>query len=287
MPLDVDPRLVTEFMLARLRGARTDPIDSDRPVLRGYAPPEFSTCTEMVVHPPICWDVNGYYRSLGVHWRADRAEIRKAYLALDGPNNARLTYVFKQLLNREIRRAYDATPLGELFLDRYVQDWLTEQALLRARQRVAEMGLSMDADLTETLREAFAAMGYDVHLESDTPDQTDVDKDASQDQDGLEPARVAQPGEIFPYGYYLWRSSCTDTERLAQWQEELVRAISSRGLKIKICVGFTRGDEPWVLTTVGYRTVVFLHDDEQPTAEAARAVAARVVRASKYLTQNG
>ena len=71
-----------------------------------------STCTALERPSAVVWDANRYYADLGVATSASRAQIRTAYL--DGPGTARLTFLASQLLNREIRAAYDLTPLGFL-----------------------------------------------------------------------------------------------------------------------------------------------------------------------------
>ena len=112
----------------------------------GAGPAVFSTATALVPDPQVCFDVNGYYRELGVHWRAGKAELRRAYLARDGQCSERLTYVLAMLLDPAIRRRYDRTPLGALFLDQYVQAALTRRLLRQANG---------DAELLRRLADAF------------------------------------------------------------------------------------------------------------------------------------
>ena len=78
-------------------------IDPDAPVLSHQGPAEFSTCTDLALRPEVCWDTNRYYRTLGVHWKATKKELMKAYQALGTMPSAYATYAFKQLLDPEVR----------------------------------------------------------------------------------------------------------------------------------------------------------------------------------------
>lgn len=87
----------------------------------------FSTSTDLVKVPQVVWDVNGYYKSLGVPCDASRSEIRSAYQRCRGQESAWLTMVVKTLLGPE-RLDYDSVPLGQLYVD---------EVVLRFAQRVA------------------------------------------------------------------------------------------------------------------------------------------------------
>jgi len=76
-----------------------DQLRYERPVRLGWGPARWSTSMALVPMDRVCHDVNGYYRELGVDWRATKKELKEAYVERDGPNDARLTYVFKQLLD--------------------------------------------------------------------------------------------------------------------------------------------------------------------------------------------
>lgn len=244
--------------------------DPERPRRVGDGPAEASTCLALLSSPVVCWDVNGYYRDLGVHWKATRKQLRDAYVARGGPNSERLTYVFKQLLDVAVRREYDRTPLGEVFLDAYVSERVRRQACLRAAAKRARGEV---ADEEQELSD----LGYVIEDEEpegarDEPSQVVDDRD----EEVQSPPGRTQP---WRYSHYLWRSAETDTDRLREWQGLLVGALGRRGENIRIAVGYCgRMAHPWVVGTVGFRTVVFLNDREQPTAEMAEAVADRVAR---------
>lgn len=242
----------------------------DMPALSHSGPVEFSTCTDLAIQPTICHDVNGYYRELGVHWKASRADLRKAYLAKDGPNDARLTFIFKQLLNKKIRRAYDMSPLGSLFMDKYVWAWLKSQMLGKRSARGER--IDRESDFEEEMR----ANGFvPTH---DTPKAGVDASDESVDPDSEDPAESTPKPPPWQYAYYRWHTLVRDTERLARWQELLVSAFREKGIHTRLAVGYRgRMVLPWMVFPVGYRVVVFLNDEEQPTIAMARAVADRVV----------
>ncbi len=116
------------------------PVDQARPFLVGEGVVACSTC--VALEPLLVFDTNRYYRDLGVSTRATRKDIKRAYLLLDGQSSTRLTYVASQLLDGEIRAAYDATPLGSLFLDDYVA------AMLQKFGNVVDLAFSEDHDAT-------------------------------------------------------------------------------------------------------------------------------------------
>lgn len=259
--------------------------DDDPTLQDPHLPAECSSSTALSVLPAVIWDVNGYYRDLGVLPSATRKDLRLAYFERDGQSSVRLTYVIKQLLNKATRFEYDCTPLGEVFLDDYVRAEIDRQIRERAAERArraAEEGARVDfTDLSSFEADVRSEMGFDVRSEedethSDTPVET-VDDTRSVGQDEPVPAK-------FLYAYYLWAmkpSSGPDVEhsrlvRLGEWQRQLVRAFSREGLTMRFSVGLHRKPNRWVQGRIGYRTVFFLNDFEDPSEELATEVALRV-----------
>lgn len=110
---------------------------SDLPRLIGEGPPSFSTSTSIIPHLRFVWDTNGYYWELGVATDATRRDLRVAYQRSAGWESARLTYIFSQLIDPSVRRHYDATPLGSLFWDDYVEaEWRRIQSRHRGERVV-------------------------------------------------------------------------------------------------------------------------------------------------------
>lgn len=260
-------------------GAARADLDPERPRRVGSGPVLFSTCTDLVParhhDPPWCWDVEGYYRELGVHWRAGKTELRRAYLVLDGPSSSRLTYVLAQLLDPETRRLYDRTLPGERFEDTYLaeQRQAQEQADYSGfmfagwvlRTQYGQVGLT-DAGLASVVGEQMGWGPDDVRLHGR---QAVDSKEACEHHDG------APPPHEYPYGYYRWRSDSADEGLLAEWQRLLVAAASERGIHARLAVGI-KGEtpHPWVHARVGRVDVLFVDEHHQPDQhDAARAVA--------------
>lgn len=242
----------TSYTLAeRLLGPA---ISQEAPRRAGAEQVVFSTATALVPDPQVCFDVNGYYRELGVHWRAGKTDLRRAYLARDGARSERLTYVLVRLLDPATRRRYDRTALGSLFLDRYVLAAVIRRLLHQA---------GTDVDL---LRRLADTLGFDL---------TDpLDPAAFEADDGPAPPeyRDDDPEGVHAYGYYLWRSPGHDRPgALADWRDMLIRAASKRGLVAQIAVGVV-GSTPltWVHARVGYRDVMFINERVDPTESLAQ-----------------
>lgn len=225
---------------------------------------EASTDTDLAISPPVIWDANRYYRSLGFAWPfrgITVKQLRLAYMDRDGQSSEFLTYVLKMLRNPEIRRAYDLTPFGRQFLDRYVQDMLKRQAIEAARKFNEMRGFGPERTAQDVLNE----WGFGVDPEGSS-EQPDVPKVSVPD------ATVKTP---WMYSYYLWRSDCDDTERLARWQELLRAEFVRSGMKLRFAVGFMgRNARRWVTGEVEGRLVVYLHEDVDPTEEMAVAAVA-------------
>lgn len=104
----------------------------------GTGVPWCSTSTELVRVPEIVWDVNGYYRALGVPTSASRKDIRRAYQRLSGQDDWWLTMAVSVLLGSE-RIRYDAMPLGQLYLDEALRlAWVRKQLQDREGSLVIE-----------------------------------------------------------------------------------------------------------------------------------------------------
>lgn len=252
---------------------RYQPVD-DRPALMGSGPAECSSCTQLSVVPLNIFDVNGYYRELGVDPRATRKELREAYQAKHGQSSSRLTYIIKQLLDPATRFAYDCTPLGEAFIDRYVEEMVKRKIKTRVSERMQnlhDLGVDLDGVDAGSLEDDVASeMGFG--LKEDTPDET-VDADLSEGEDDASPAK-------FEYSYYLWktrsRQDLCPTDLMVKWQRFLVSALAREGVTLRFAVGLHGDPYRWVEGLVGYRTVFFLSVQEEPTEELAGEVARRV-----------
>lgn len=267
LPIDASGTRSSSF---RRRTPLTDQVAEERPFLTGEGPAECSSCTDLALRPYVCFDVNGYYREMGVHWKATRRQLMRAYQALDGQSSVRLTYIFQQLLNPTVRYEYDCTPLGEVFMDRYVQDELNRKMRDRMsaeRRRLFEEGEAGWDDISDEdlIRDIYKDMGFDAAFD-DTPPEV-VDGEVIEVQD-----------EGFRYSYYLWRTRGAGHDLSADlmqlWQHLLIQALSAVGIKRKFSVGLMgRTPSRYAVAEVGYRLVIFMNVNDFPNEEMAAGVA--------------
>lgn len=250
-PLNVRPKsgtLAADFDL--LRQAATVRLDGE-PWFVADGPPSCSSCTDLALSPEICWDVNGYYRELGVDWTASRKELMRAYVAADGQNSTQLTYILRQLLDPEVRREYDRTPLGERYLDDYVQDEIRMRAYDEVGRRARR---GQEGNASQILDE----WGYTINSEAAAQDPDDFG--------GIPPVTYATDDtpetgltESWGFGYYLWqrdlRGVSKSRESLPTWQLSLIRAMSYRGVTLSFGVG---------LCTDTDREFAIRHDEGHP-----------------------
>lgn len=219
---------------------------------------------------PVVHDVNGYYARLGVPPTASKREIREAYQALDGQSDAELTEIFKVLINRERRAAYDAKQPGTTFVDRAAVQTILRQAAARAAQENAEYGTGRTArDIIETLAEE---TGNPVLQFLASGSTEGFDDDGTR---GRHPS--SSPPAAWSYSYLLLASTCEDVARLAQWQEGLAQALAGRGYT-HFAVGFHAASTQQflVMRDLGI-PVVFLHEEATVTGELITAAATAVV----------
>jgi hypothetical protein len=219
---------------------------------------------------PVVHDVNGYYARLGVSPTATKREIREAYQALGGPDSVELTEIFKVLINRKRRAAYDAKQPGSKYADRAVVQTILRKAAAQAAQENAEYGTGRTArDIIETLAEEtenpllrFLASGSTEGFDDDG----DRDRHPS-----------SNPPAAWPYSYLLLASTCDDVDRLAQWREGLAQALAGRGCT-HFAVGFhAANDLPFLVVRDIGIPVVFLHERATVTGELITAAATAVV----------
>lgn len=225
---------------------------------------EFTTCVAVESWPTVVWDVNRYYAELGVAPDATRAEIRERYQQIEGWRSERLTFIAKQLLDSRVRALYDATPVGSLFFDAYVEAYVRRKIADNIRDEIMQMGIHDDLieveppDLSHLINQPFQVV--------DTPDAR------------VDHVRHTGPRESWAWGFYVWQSRCHRWDVLARWRAMLIEALAEQREVIRLAVGFLGSmAQSWEVRGVGYRQVVFFNDQQQPDAEVARAAAARVV----------
>lgn len=226
----------------------------------GSGPVQFSTSCALEVPRPIIWDANGYYAELGVSPYATRRELREAYQALDGHSSVRLTYILRQLLDPETRRAYDRTPLGHRYIDQYVEREMRRASALQVSKdrmrRWRETGRSEPIEMVDWEDDPRVRSGV-----SHPPETL-----------GASPSEQRQP---WGWSYYLWRTNLADEERLRRWQCLVVQALWTEGYEVQMSVGLARLEEPPVqVRPFDGHLVAFLDARENPSEAAAERVVA-------------
>lgn len=225
---------------------------NDRPVPVAAGPFEFSTTQELERWPTIIWDVNGYYRELGVLPKATRAELKRAYQDMNGEGSVRLTHIFRQLLDPEIRAAYDASKPGSVFFDETVAQWFHEQTL---NDSIKEEGRLLTLD--ERIERGQQVLDLSEYMNKpydlvDKPEEEDL---------------------LFPWrwGYYLWRTYVHDLKLLAKWQALLLTAPTQK--PSLLAIGLLPENDPASVrfVQIGLRTVAFIRVNLDPTVYHAIA----------------
>lgn len=258
LPLDVRDYLgaLDEAELdCQLYAAPAPPAGADpaQPFGWGDGPVTCSTNTALVKIPVVIIDANGYYTELGIRFpfRPSKGQLRRAYQDRGGPDSVRLTYILTQLLRPGVRRAYDATPVGDLYADAYLRAQLTRHLSAQQLDILAQRGLLDD----------------DVDAETDCHDQQSQDPTAETHSD--------HAGPQWGYSYFLWRCSVADVDLLASWQQQVITACVTQGLAPRrIAVGLHACDELDVvaLRHVEHTLVVFVHHQATDlSVHAARA----------------
>lgn len=235
----------------------TEEQEDDTPHRATYGPVDFTTSMAMQKSWKMIWDVNGYYRDLGIFWpfTPTKKELRIAYRDSDGPNSEYLTYVFKQLLDPKTREAYDNMPLGKRYRDKYV---LAEQsrslAALAAERSLNEGKVVSMSDLLEGESEWVA--------------------DQQRQEEYVNNLRNRGNSNTWLWGYYLMNSRKNEYEDLIIWQEMLIKALNAKGVARVICIGYIgKCKTDFVVRVWNNKTIIFLNEEVEPTPELAEAVA--------------
>lgn len=235
--------------------------------LIGSGPDRCTSDQRLARRPEICWDVCGYYRRLGVPWTATRRQLRDAYImlgaALDGRGNASLAYALSQLLDEDIRREYDAVPLGGLFLKD--QDVVTrlKAAAQRAASRMAAQGYT-------SITEEDVLSDWGLRL---TPPGADDAESAGERRTTLPPA--APSPWLAVWSWYIEARAVHDgawalrAEHLGAWQQMLVRAFAARGMRVTFGVGLGASEGFSIRPSYNTGTLVILLGPDEPTQQMA------------------
>lgn len=246
-----------------------------------------SSCTELAVQPQVCWDVCGYYRRLGVGWRAAKREIAQAQLRIDpGRDDGQVSYAVAQLLDPVIRRAYDLMPLGGLFMgDRDVREMIERAAAREAARRNAAVHAA-DPEAYADAMEAATDQGEVLR-------EWGFDKDGVSEEDARERLGEAfrqgrSPDELgstlasweLNWGWYRmtdpydedpWEGTGPGALAvlLERWQAMIARAFSALGEHAEFAVGIWAGRATKNWRDSNESCIVFFIGTGQPTQQAA------------------
>jgi hypothetical protein len=178
----------------------------------------------------------------------------KAYQEVDGQASVRATFAFKMLLDTEFRQMYDALPLGKCWMeDPVVQDGLRKRASIEASTRSAK------GDFT-TGDQILDEWGYIREDEDSLPEV--VDNDRLKRFDDLQHQSV---GPEWQYGFYLWRTTRWDGDRLMAWQSALIGKIDFE-VSPRLVVGLMGGQaQPYSVVEISGGWVVFLNVEAEIT----------------------
>jgi hypothetical protein len=253
------------------------PTRDDMLVKHGWGPDEASSCQELAPSPSWCWDVCGYYRRLGLDWRATKRQIRAALVRrtvmIRGRGNARMVYAAHQLLNDAIRHEYDRVPLGSLFL----KDKDTEEMLKRAAHAAAS-AMAARGRPEVTPEDVLGDWGFSVGPRGG-PQGEGHERQAPAPRPAPLTGRMAAFWELL-WSWYAepgpaptWRAC--EIEELEAWQLMLVRAFAAQGIRARFAVGRCSSETFEIRPAPDPKIVVILLGKGGPSPEkAADAVVA-------------
>jgi hypothetical protein len=208
--------------------------------MRTYLPAVASSCRDLERLPSHCWDVCGYYRRLGAHWRATVGELRAAYNTVDPrQTDERVMYALTQLRNPQIRRLYDLMPLGGVFLlDKDVNAAIKRAAAREAARRMRD---GEDGGAREDVLR-------DWGMDEVSPEESRERVVAASLPPALRPRSWGSS-----WGYYALVRPDTDwdempeSEEMGEWQAMIAGALARRGIRTGFAVGAHDGEFPVVL----------------------------------------
>lgn len=268
---DYEPWLDGTRMIEQAPSSAEPPVIPQRAVRKGVVlvhngPVVCSSSTALDIPNRVIWDVNGWYAMLGADPHSDRKGLREAYITNRCWESDYATYVLQQLSIPEVRREYDAMPLGSRYLaDEFVQRALKAKIREEAARRARETNTAADVDAVAD------EMGYEV-VRDDTPREI--------------PGSVggADYGDLWAWSYFLDDVECHDWDRLAEWQTMLITALSEAGATLRFAVGFTsqKNDEPQGFTRIEEASIMVAYLGS--LTDPSRALAGQV--AENLITQN-
>jgi hypothetical protein len=248
-------------------------------LLREGTGPDDAVSTQVLArYPAVIWDVCHYYRNLCFDWREWRSigpkQIRERYLTLDPRQEIEeLFYAATQLLDPLIRRAYDAQPLGGLFLgDRGVRQRLEQLAAREASRMTAEARLHDPDGWEEPVRQEDILRGWGL------------DKSGVSPEDARERLASSVLGSTLEgsweraWSFWVLAEAGQRADALGgfleAWQQLISAALSEAGATVRFAVGYAPGITRPVSWQDSNEPCIFFTGDDLPD----RAQADRLVR---------
>lgn len=254
-----------------------------------HLPATASACTDVALRPDWCWDVCGYYRRLGVHWRATVRELRIAYNTIDpAQQDDEAFYALTQLLNQQLRQAYDLTELGGVFLpDRSVQADLHRAAAREAAARNAAMhAAGVDYMPSGTQRDVLKEWGLEAEASPEAAAERFLEHAKQRGETRFRPGSgsdaLGGSATAWERSWGWW--TLTDPacgaepdaapEVMEKWQRKVAAALRrSRRGRVPFGVGAWNGNDPITLRLAKEPCIFFLSG-----AKATRRLAEYAVR---------
>lgn len=230
---------------------RAERVENGLVRMKTYLPAVASSCRDLERLPAWCWDVCGYYRRLGAHWRATLKELREAYNTVD-PRQAdeRVMYAFTQLRDPKVRRLYDLMPLGGVFL----LDKDVNAAIKRAAAREAARRLR-DGEDGGARADVMSDWGFDEV----TPEEGRERAVAAS-----LPPSLRQRSWGSSWGHYALVRPDTDwdempgAEEMGEWQAMIAGALARLGIKTRFAVGGTDEAESLLVLRDSNQACIFI-----------------------------
>lgn len=229
------------------------------------------TCTSaravVSLRPSRIYDVNGFYAELGVAPDANRHALAKAYVALGGQSNSRLTEIMSILLDPLKRHAYDRMLPHQRFADTDTVQRLTRAESVRRLRESEPLSSVFDTE--------------NVHNE---PSYT---RESVSENVHRFPGSAAEADLTWGYAYYLWGVTYSPSALadLPLWQEAVITALGSLGAPAQqFAVGrCALGTDP-VAIWVADVPVAFLSAGTAPQQTLAERVATQLRALQQHTT---
>lgn len=192
------------------------------------------------------WDVNGFYRGLGVPTDATRKMIGVGYRRVGGWKDSWLTSAVTVLLSSADRAKYDAMVPGEVWLDQRVKA-AQERDLARQIEYImwaADVGADEAVEIISKV------------------DEETVDVPSEKEHDATHPL----------WGAMLYQTDCLDPALVLAWQRILLPVAAEMLVQTRLALLVSGVATRWSVHPHDGGHVVEVPDGLVPSASVARAM---------------